>query len=212
MIVGDIDLARIIPLAAQWGYLGAAGVLFIEGLSILPFPGGTFLIIYGFLASQGKISLTLAIISASLGYTIAGTLPYWIGKAGGRTLLLNYGRYVGITHNRFRSTEKWFERFGIPLVAFGRLMFFRNYISYFAGIAKMPASRFYFYTWMGIIPWVIYMTLLGYILGNKWRYALELAERYSWVGAGTIAGLIILIYFFFKSRLWKRLNRWLDKE
>ncbi|NMA14036.1 MAG: hypothetical protein GX930_02225 [Clostridia bacterium] len=65
---------------------------------------------------------------------------------------------------------------------------------------------------MGIIPWVIYMTLLGYILGNKWRYALELAERYSWMGIGTIAGLIVLAYFFFKSRLWKKLNRWLDKS
>lgn len=202
-----LDFSTIIPLAAQWGYLGAAGALFVEGLSI-PFPGGTFLLFYGFLASQGKISLPLAIISASLGYTLAGTFPYWVGKIGGRPLLLRFGPYIGFSHRYFQKTEAWFNRFGNHLVAYGRLMFFRNYISYFAGMTKMPPLRFYVLTWLGILPWVIYMTLLGYLLGNNWRYALTFLEKYSWAGGVAVALVIGIFYLAYRAQVHKILNRW----
>lgn len=208
MQIWDFELAKIVPFISQLGYAGAAGALFVEGLSI-PFPGGTFLLIYGFLASQGKISLPLAIFWASVGYTIAGTFPYLIGKIGGRPLLLNYGHYIGLSHKYFHSTERWFKKFGIPVVAFGRLLFFRNYISYFAGIAKMPTLSFYFYTWIGILPWVAFMTILGYVLGNNWTYAFKLIERYSWVGVVILLGAGLLVYLLIKSSLFKRLNKWL---
>jgi len=205
---GEFEFAKIIPWAAQWGYLGAAGALFVEGLSI-PFPGGTFLLLYGFLASQGKISLPLAIFCASIGYTLAGTFPYLVGKIGGRPLILNYGPYIGFSHKYFKSTERWFHKFGNPTVAFGRLLFFRNYISYFAGIAKMPTFSFYFYTWIGILPWVAFMTILGYLLGNNWSYALRLAERYSWVGVVALVVAVICVYLLIKSRIFQKANKWL---
>jgi len=206
--IWDFEIAQIIPWISKLGYAGAAGALFVEGLSI-PFPGGTILLIYGFLCSQGKLSLPLAIFWASIGYTIAGTFPYLVGKIGGRPLLLNYGPYIGLSRRSFTSTERWFKKFGIPVVAFGRLLFFRNYISYFAGLAKMPTLSFYFFTWIGILPWVAFMTILGYILGNKWMYALKLIERYSWVGIAVLLLLVAAGYLIIKSRLLKRFNKWL---
>lgn len=208
MLLGDFEITKIIPWVAQMGYAGAAGALFVEGLSI-PFPGGTFLLLYGFLASQGKISLPLAIFWASIGYTIATTFPYMIGKIGGRPLILNYGPYIGLSHKYFRSTERWFAKFGIPTVAFGRLLFFRNYISYFAGMAKMPTLAFYFYTWLGILPWVTFMTILGYLLGNRWTYGLRLIEQYSWVGAVILFIAALIIYFVIKSHVLQKVNKWL---
>jgi len=204
------DFSKIVTLFTGWGYWGAALALFVEGLTI-PFPGGTFLLIYGFLASQGKISLALAIASASIGYTIAGTFPYFIGKIGGRPLILNYGPYLGFSHRSFITTEKWFNRFGIPAVALGRLLFFRNYVSYFAGMARMPAVQFYFFTWLGILPWVAFMTVLGYVLGNNWRYALKLFDRYSWLGAVLVISIFLLILFLFKSRLREKIHQWISK-
>ncbi|MEL7566949.1 MAG: DedA family protein [Dehalobacterium sp.] len=209
MQLWDFEFTKIIPLVTQLGYAGAAGALFVEGLSI-PFPGGTFLLLYGFLASQGKISLPLAIFWASVGYTIAGTFPYLVGKIGGRPLLLNYGPYIGLSNHYFNSTERWFKKFGIPVVAFGRLLFFRNYISYFAGIAKMPTLPFYFYTWVGILPWVAFMTVLGYLLGNNWIYALKLVEKYSWVGVIILLTGAGIVYLLIKSRLLKKINKWLE--
>ncbi|MGI6677634.1 MAG: DedA family protein [Dehalobacterium sp.] len=208
MAIWDFEFARIVPFISQFGYAGAAGALFMEGLSI-PFPGGTFLLIYGFLASQGQMSLPLAILIASIGYTAATTFPYCIGKIGGRPLVLNYGPYFGLSHKNFNITERWFKKFGAFFVAFGRLMFFRNYVSYFAGIAKMPTLRFYLFTWIGITPWVAFMTILGYVLGNNWSYALTLLERYSWIGVLILLGAGIIMYFLLKSRLLKRFNKWL---
>jgi membrane protein DedA with SNARE-associated domain len=208
---GTLSFSEIITHVTSWGYWGAAASLFVEGLSI-PFPGGTFLLFYGFLSSQGKISLPLAILSASIGYTLAGTFPYYIGKIGGRTLLLNYGPYVGFSNNSFANTEKWFNKFGIHMVAFGRLMFFRNYVSYFAGIARMPALSFYLFTWLGILPWVIYMTLLGYLLGNNWRYALILIDKYSWIGAVAALLLLFLTILFFRSRIHLKIMKFFFKK
>ncbi|HHT62103.1 MAG: DedA family protein [Bacillota bacterium] len=209
MQIWDFEIAQIIPWMTKLGYAGAAGALFVEGLSI-PFPGGTFLLIYGFLASQGKISLPLAIFWASIGYTVAGTFPYLVGKIGGRPLLLNYGPYVGLSKRNFISTERWFKKFGIPVVALGRLLFFRNYISYFAGMAKMPTLSFYFFTWIGILPWVAFMTILGYILGHNWIYALKLIEKYSWLGVVVLLAMAAAAYLLIKSRLFKKLNKWLE--
>lgn len=208
MQIWNFELSQIIPIVTHLSYAGAAGALFVEGLSI-PFPGGTFLLLYGFLASQGKMSLPLAILWASIGYTIAGTFPYMVGKIGGRPLLLNYGPYIGLSNRHFINTERWFKKFGIPVVAFGRLLFFRNYISYFAGIAKMPALTFYFFTWIGILPWAAFMTILGYLLGNNWIYALKLIEQYSWVGVVIFLIGGTIVYFVIKGRLFKKVNKWL---
>ncbi|MBO8167621.1 MAG: DedA family protein [Thermoanaerobacteraceae bacterium] len=197
------DIRQLFALAKEIGYWGIAGALFIEGLSI-PFPGGTFLLFYGFLASKGSISLPLAVLSASLGYTVACAFPYWIGRVGGKPILLNYGRYIGFSEKKFKKTEQWFNKFGIPVVAFGRLLFFRNYISYFAGINQMAQLQFYFYTWLGVTPWVIYMVVLGYLLGNNWQYALVLIDRYTWVGSIIFAFLAVASYFVAKKVMQKK--------
>ncbi|WP_366921829.1 DedA family protein [Metallumcola ferriviriculae] len=207
MHIWGIDFSQLFDFAAQLGYWGAAAALFIEGLTI-PFPGGTFLLFYGFLASQGKTSLLLAISSASLGYTIACTFPYWLGRVGGRPVLLHYGRYIGFSQKRFEETEQWFSKFGVPIVAFGRLLFFRNYVSYFAGLNQMAPQRFYFYTWLGVTPWVIYMVVLGYVLGSNWRYALTLVDRYSWVGALLIVAMIGMVYWIHQVGIGRRFFNW----
>ncbi len=206
MEIFALDFKQLFMLAKHIGYWGAAAALFIEGLSI-PFPGGTFLLFYGFLASQGTVSLFLAILSASVGYTIACSFPYWVGRAGGRPVLLNYGRYIGLSEHKFIRTEKWFEKFGIPVVAFGRLLFFRNYISYFAGMTQMAQPQFYFYTWLGVTPWVIYMVLLGYVLGSNWQYALALIDKYSWLGALAIGLIVVCCYFAIRAYISKRLDK-----
>lgn len=205
---GEQELAKIIPLAVHWGYWGVAASLFMEGLSI-PFPGGSFLLFYGYLASQGKMSLLLAILSATTGYTIAGTIPYLIGKIGGRPLIINYGSYIGLSPKIFNTAERFFNKFGKHVVALGRLMFFRNYISYLAGITKMAPTSFYFFTWIGILPWVIYMTVMGYLLGNNWYKALELIEEYRLLGGAIIILLLVCAYYLLKTSLLNRFRLWL---
>ncbi|GAW91474.1 DedA family protein [Calderihabitans maritimus] len=193
-----IDFSQLFVLATKLGYWGTAAALFIEGLT-LPFPGGTFLLFYGFLASQGKISLLPTIISGSLGYTFACTVPYWIGRVGGRPILLSYGRYIGLSGKRFQQAEQWFAKYGMPLVAFGRLLFFRNYVSYLAGMAQMTPQSFYLYTWLGITPWVAYMVMMGYILGNNWKHPMVLVDRYSWPAAAAIILMILTVAVFYWS-------------
>jgi membrane protein DedA with SNARE-associated domain len=54
------------------------------------------------------------------------------------------------------------------------------------------------------------MTILGYILGHNWIYALKLIEKYSWLGVVVLLAMAAAAYLLIKSRLFKKLNKWLE--
>ena len=63
-------------------------VVAIESFGI-PLPGETALIAFGVLASQGHYGIEWVIATAAAGAIIGDNLGYWIGRRGGRALLLS---------------------------------------------------------------------------------------------------------------------------
>jgi membrane protein DedA with SNARE-associated domain len=62
-----------------------------------------------------------------------------------------------------------FDRYGPRIVLISRcLPIVRTFISLPAGIARMPFWRFTLYTFLGCIPWVIALTLIGVQVGSAW--------------------------------------------
>jgi membrane protein DedA with SNARE-associated domain len=45
----------------------------------------------------------------------------------------------------------------------------RAFISVPAGIAEMNIAKFIVYTFLGVLPWSIALTYLGYFLGSQWQ-------------------------------------------
>src|SRR3977135_1414425 len=79
------------------GYVALGGLILGESAG-LPLPGETALITAGGLVAAGHLSLPLVIVVAALAAIPGDTVGYWLGRRGGRALLMRDG--FGATHRR----------------------------------------------------------------------------------------------------------------
>ncbi len=112
------------------------------------------------------VNLVLVALVGSLGCLLGSIAAYGIGKAGGRPLVLKYGRYLLISQHDTDVADRFFERWGSPTAFFSRLMpVVRTYISLPAGITRMPFGKFCLYSLLGSFPWCLLLAYLGTLIG-----------------------------------------------
>lgn len=115
------------------------------------------------------LNLVFLSLAGSLGSLLGSALAYGIGFAGGRPLMLKYGRYVLISQHDADRADRFFQRWGAPTAFFSRMLpVVRTYISLPAGITKMRFGAFCLYTFLGSLPWCLLLAFLGYELGNNY--------------------------------------------
>ena len=164
------------------GLLGIVIAMAIESCCI-PLPSEIVMPIAGILLSQGTVqkhlpgtspsfplwlNLLLIAFSGSIGCLIGSIAAYGIGYAGGRPLMLKYGRYVLISQHDADLADRFFLRWGSATAFFSRLLpVVRTYISLPAGITKMPFAKFCMYTFLGSFPWCVLLAYVGTVLGNN---------------------------------------------
>lgn len=145
-------------------------ILTMAESACIPIPSEVIMPFSGFLVASGYFNFILVVLVATLGELTGGTITYYIGKTGGRSLVFRYGKYILISHHDLNTADRWFSRYGDKVVFFGRLLpIIRTYISFPAGVSKMKYSRFAFFTILGTLPWVIALTYLGVKLGANWE-------------------------------------------
>lgn len=116
------------------------------------------------------LNILLLALAGSIGSLIGSVAAYGIGYAGGRPLMLKYGKYVLISQHDADKADRFFQRWGSLTAFFSRMLpVVRTYISLPAGIAKMPLGRFSVYTFLGSLPWCALLAYLGYQLGNNYE-------------------------------------------
>ena len=92
-----------------------------------------------------------------------------IGAYGGRPFLERSGRFLHVTPGKLARAERWFERFGDAAVFLGRLTpLVRSFISYPAGLVRMPLLRFTVLTLAGCLVWCGALAGAGWALGTSW--------------------------------------------
>jgi membrane protein DedA with SNARE-associated domain len=115
------------------------------------------------------LNLLLLALAGSLGCLVGSIAAYGIGYAGGRPLMLKYGKYVLISQHDADRADRFFQRWGAPTAFFSRLLpVVRTYISLPAGITRMPFGKFCLYTFLGSLPWCLLLAFIGYQLGNNY--------------------------------------------
>ncbi|MEY3625068.1 MAG: hypothetical protein RL696_449 [Actinomycetota bacterium] len=125
----------------QIGLLGAALVIALE-VVVPPIPSEAILLLTGFNVATGTFGYLEAIIATSLGSLLGASLLYWLGRAFTEErleqLTAKYGKFVGLPVRDLKRTLDWFERFGGPLVLFGRMFpIIRSLVSIPAGLVKL---------------------------------------------------------------------------
>lgn len=122
-------------------------------------------------------NMLLAIAFATLGSVAGALVGYAIGALGGRPLLDRYGRYVGIGPDDLARADRWFERWGSWAVFAGRMVpLVRTFVSYPAGISRMPLGRFVLFSALGSLPWNAALIYAGFVVGDNYP-AIEAALR-----------------------------------
>ena len=157
----------------QWiGYGAILIAMFLENL-IPPIPSELIMPLGGFYVSQGQLDF-LPVVLAGLVGTIIGALPwYGIGRIVNEERIEKWldknGRWIGINPQDLARSRRWFNRYGVSLVFWGRLVpGIRTLISVPAGVELMPMSPFLIWTTAGSLIWTLFLTITGYYLGDNY--------------------------------------------
>lgn len=184
----------IVGMIESGGYFGIIGLMILENV-FPPIPSELILPFVGLLVANGTFSLPLAIISTTLGAIVGTSIWFAVGWVVGTeritNFLVRYGVYVSISIDDFNSATKFFKRFQIPAVFFGRMMpTVRSVISLPAGCIKMNPYLFLLYTTIGTLIWNTILIVAGSIMLNDYAKV----ERYLDPVTNTIIALFIALY------------------
>ncbi len=157
----------------QWiGYGAILIAMFLENL-IPPIPSELIMPLGGFYVSQGQLDFFPVVLAGLIG-TVIGALPwYGIGRLVNEERLEHWleknGRWLGINPKELARSRKWFNRYGVSLVFWGRLVpGIRTLISVPAGVELMPITPFLIWTTAGSLVWTLFLTITGFYLGDNY--------------------------------------------
>lgn len=189
-------------LVTTIGAMGYSGIFLLMALesSIVPIPSEIIMPPAGYLVNQGKMDMTLVILSGTFGSLFGAYMNYFAAQMVGRPLLLKYGRYVLITDEHFLRVETYFASHGEISTFIGRLLpVIRHLISIPAGIARMNHLKFSIYTLSGAFIWVSILTWIGFFIGKNDTLIKEYANQ-AIVDVLAASFALVTIYVFLHRR------------
>lgn len=147
------------------------------------------------------LNLMLLALIGSLGSLIGSMVAYGIGYAGGRPLMLTYGKYVMISQHDADRADRFFQRWGSAAAFFSRMLpVVRTYISLPAGITNMRFGIFCVYTFLGSLPWCLLLAFLGYQLGTNYA---KISGPLHYLDGGIIVAVIVLLALY----VWRHIRK-----
>lgn len=185
----------VISYISVWGYWAIFWGMALGNANI-PVPSELILGFAGYLVFAGKINFLLTVIIAMLGGLFGSIVSYFIGYYGGPSFIQRYGRYVLLSEKKLIVTQKWFERFGLIVTFFGRMIpFVRTFISLPAGFARVSFWKFVLYTILGSLPWTVALLYLGIVLGEKWFMLQNFGHATSLAVIGGLVSWMVFRYW-----------------
>ncbi len=184
---------------ASYG-LWALFLLVAAESSGIPVPGETALIAAAVLASQGMMVLWEVLVVAAVAAIVGDNIGYWIGREGGRTLLLRWRVTRTSAQRLLPPGERFFRRHGPKTVFFARFIAgLRVVAAWIAGITHMHWATFLKWNALGGIVWAFGYGLLAYFFGKA---LVDAVSTYGLVAGVVIA--VVVVAAFVGFRYWRR--------
>lgn len=183
----------------KFGYPGIFLLMAMES-SIIPVPSELVMPPAGYWAAEGKMNLWLAIAAGTVGSLAGAYANYFAAQYLGRPLVLKYGKYVGITEEKFAKVETFFHKHGEISTFIGRLLpVVRHLISLPAGLAGMNHAKFSFYTLLGAGIWCTVLAWIGYIIGENQELIIKYSHQ-AVIGVIVFSAGLVAIYIWRHKR------------
>jgi membrane-associated protein len=183
-------LRQIGETVGPWLYLIAGALAFGEAAIMvgLVLPGETALLVAGYYAHQGVLSLPWMIVIAVICAIAEDTVGYEVGKRIGPSLRTSrVGNLVG--EQRWLKADDFLGRHGGKAVLFGRLTaLLRALMPGMAGMSGMRYRTFLAWNAAGGLMWGAGCVLLGYAFAS----ALTTVEKYlTWAPVAVFSVLLL---------------------
>lgn len=191
---------------ANYGYPAVFAAALLENL-FPPIPSELVFPLVGFSAQTNDLGMAGAIgmaIVGAVGSTVGAIIIYFIALKIGMPTITRIGkRYHLLSESDLKKTETWFVRHGELAVFLGRMApGIRELISIPAGIAEMNIVRFTFFTFIGSCIWSLFLTLVGFFIGDAWiRFYGNYSHVFDIVGITLILVIIAIVAIkYYKGR------------
>ena len=193
-------ISKAVETSSAIAYFVIGSAMFLENI-IPPIPSEVIMPLGGFFVYQQKLNFFILVFWGLLG-TILGSLPwYFLGRLVNERKLADFldksGNYFGISSKELTKSKEWFDRDGVPLVFWGRLVpGIRTLISVPAGIELMPFRKFLVWTTLGSLIWVAILTYAGFVFGENYSIIGAYIDQIKYFLKPIF--IIIFLYFFIK--------------
>jgi membrane protein DedA with SNARE-associated domain len=179
--------------------------IFVTGECMgIPMPGETGLLIAAAAAGTGKMfNIYWVIIVAASGAIIGDTCGYWIGRKGGRNVVLRLMGKFHVKTEHLEKAEKFFEHHGGKAVFFGRsVSYLRVLTALLAGVSHMHYPRFLLFNALGGCAWALVFGLAAFYFGKNLSVLKQYIHEMA-IGTLIVAIIAAAIYFLMKKK-WRR--------
>jgi len=203
--IDEIVIPFLNNLYGAVGYVGVMLAMAIES-AMIPLPSELILPYAGFLVSDTSQlepltgqpwDFWIVVVVATIGNTLGSLIAYAIGAFGGRPLLERYGKYVLIRPHEIDLADDFFAKHGAATVFIARLLpIVRTFISFPAGVARMPIGKFIVYSTAGAFLWSMLLVYGGTVLGENWtqiRHALQPFDLA--IAVGVVAFVVLFVWW-----------------
>lgn len=203
--IDEIVIPFLNGLYGAVGYLGVLIAMAIES-AMVPLPSELILPYAGFLVSdlsqiepltRGPWNYWIVVVAATIGNTLGSLVAYAIGAYGGRPFLERFGRYLLIRPHEIELADSFFAKHGAATVFVGRLLpIVRTFISFPAGVARMPLGRFIVYSTAGAFLWSMLLVYAGTVLGANWVQIREALQPFDLaIAVAVVLGVVLFIWW-----------------
>lgn len=163
------------------------------------FEGETVLLVAGFLAQQGYMSLELSMLAAACGSMLGDQVYFWVGrKFGDQILEWRPGWRVAID----RALRLLVRYQNLFILSFRFIYVVRNIASFSIGLAGVSFRRFTLLNGIAAFIWAISFGLGGYYFGKTLEATIGRVQKIEFY---VIGGFILLAFSIF---VFRRIRRW----
>ena len=200
-------ISKAVETNSLIAYLTICLAMFLENI-IPPIPSEIIMPLGGFFVYQQKLNFYILVFWGLLG-TIAGSIPwYYLGRLVNEKRLSNFldkrGKFIGLNSNDLAKSRRWFDKYGVSLVFWGRLVpGIRTLISVPAGLELMPFRKFLIWTTLGSLIWVALLTYAGFVFGENYQIIETYLDQIKYL----VKPILILIFVYFLIKFLMRLYK-----
>lgn len=134
----------------------------------VPAPGDSALFVAGALAADGSISLVAIVAVATIAAIVGDTVVYWVGRSGGRRVLLRDGRFAERRRSALAKADAFYARYGLLAVFVGRFIpGVRGFGALAAGTSGMNWGAFAAVNAAACLSWTSLAVAAGYAVGPQ---------------------------------------------